>query len=209
MLSDLNRCIRQDANLSAGREAAEFQAAAQKLLTRQFVHVEDFGCRTHYETIRANLSFYEDLFGALGYRLVRDDNAGMVGITTDAPLLRGHLAMDESIFLLALRLAYERAVEGFDIGNGGAAEVECGAVLDQIEAATHRMGPSLSRVREILNTFQSKGIIRFEEKGSDGKDIGITVRPCIRLVTGPDFLALAESYGQPKDRAEAAQESQP
>jgi hypothetical protein len=64
MLIDLETAL--DHPVNRGRELADFQAAADMLLTRQFIYRGDHGCMRVAETILGNRAYFENLMLATG-----------------------------------------------------------------------------------------------------------------------------------------------
>lgn len=192
MLTELKKSLANEQNESW--DAQDFQVAAQRLLKHQFMHVDDYGCRPTYELIRKNLDYFTNLFEAFGFTLVHNDNEAMIGIVSEHPALKSSLKLEESIFLLALRMLYEQAVESYDVGDAGCVEIDSETLLQTIETLTHRTRVPFSRMNEILKNFRSNGLVRLEDCDLEESMIRVFIRPTIRYVTGQDVLTQIKSH---------------
>jgi Domain of unknown function (DUF4194) len=127
MLRDLEKVIDEcDASGGDGEKLEiELRQAAQNLWRAQFLYQTDFGSKAHYELILEHRTYFENLFAALGYRIVggRPNDRFMGLLATDLPA-RQSMKLDESLLLLVLRLYYEEAFKRYEINDNGEIEVE-------------------------------------------------------------------------------------
>ena len=109
MLRDLEKLI-DECDGDGERLEAELRQAAQTLWRVQFLYQSDFGSKVHYDLILAHRAYFENLFAALGYRIVGGrPNDRFLGLLATDPPARQTMKLDESLLLLVLRLYYEEA----------------------------------------------------------------------------------------------------
>src|SRR5260221_8297320 len=127
MLKDLEKLIDEcDASGGDGeRLEVELRQAAQNLWRAQFLYPNDFGSKGSYELFQQHRSYFENLFEAIGYRIVggrpNDRFLGLLAI--DLPP-RQTMKLDESLLLLVLRLYYEEAFRRYEINDDGEIEAD-------------------------------------------------------------------------------------
>src|ERR1041385_1018061 len=108
-LKDLEKLVDEcDASGGDGeRLEIELRQAAQSLWRAQFLYQSDFGSKGHYELILQHRSYFDNLFGALGYRVVGGrPNDHFLGLLASELPPRQSMKLDESLLLLVLRLYY-------------------------------------------------------------------------------------------------------
>jgi hypothetical protein len=204
MLTDLETAL--DHPVNRGRELADFQAAADMLLTRQFIYRGDHGCMRVAETILGNRAYFENLMLATGRRLIVDARIGMVGTV---PLnVRGRrLRLDETLLLLALRFAYG---EGIPSRMDEAAEMATTTeeVVGKLEELSRRQRPEWKRLGEMLDLFEALGFLRqggITEDDNRNRELGL--RPGLLHAVTRDFLDRLEEFAaeaEAKERSAAA-----
>jgi hypothetical protein len=196
MLKDLEKLI-DEADASGGdgeRLEIELRQAAQTLWRVQFLYQSDFGSKAHYDLILEHRAYFENLFAALGYRIVggRPNDRFMGLLATDAPA-RQSMKLDESLLLLVLRLYYEEAFRRYEINDNGEIEVEGETILQVYEERTRRTRPPVTRVHDILTTFKQRGLLRIEDDG-DSRRFTLFLRPALPMVVAEDTLTSLEEY---------------
>ena len=178
-------------------DADDLRRAAMILLERQFIHDDDYGMGTVYRLIVENKAHYHAIFDALGLDIVSRPEEGFVGVLPRG-LTRRRLSGDESVFGVALRMAYERRVEARDVGKQGRVAVLVSDVWDIVEATRQgRQRPmGLGVSRDIVAAYSGRGIISIIEE-LEGGDAAIEIRACIRDAI-PDVVLrrLAVEAGQ-------------
>jgi len=209
MLKDLERIIDQhDSSGSGGEELEkELRHAAQLLWRSQFVYEGDWNSKSAYDLIRRHMAYFENLFDALGYRVVGRPNDRLIGLlAVDAPV-RQSMKLDESLFLLVLRLYYEEALKRFEINEAGEVEVDSETLLSVYEDRTRRSRPGIGRMHEILTGFKQRGLVRYGEQESS-RSFTLYLRPALPMVIGEEALASLEEYlrksGEPGAAAEVS-----
>jgi hypothetical protein len=211
MLRDLEKII-DEADSSGGdgeHLEIELRQAAQQLWRMQFLYQNDWGSKGAYELIQQHKTYFENLFGAIGYRIVggrpADHFLGLLAIELPP---RQSMKLDESLLLLVLRLYYEEAFKRYEISDDGEIEVESETVLQIYEERTHRARPALSRVHEILTAFRQRGLVRVVGQ-DDSRNFTLFLRPALPIVVADDALASLEEYVVRAARGEAPQEEAP
>ncbi|MCL2716725.1 MAG: DUF4194 domain-containing protein [Alphaproteobacteria bacterium] len=194
MLRELSKLI-DDAD-AEGQDGEQLQRAlrqaAQSLWRAQFIYENDWGMKGSYDILRRHMSYFENLFDALGYRLVGRPIDGYVGlIATELPP-RQSMKLEESLLLLVLRMHYEEAFSRFDAGDFGEVEVEAEDILQIYEDRTRRERPAFGRFREILSGFRQRGLVRIEDR--DERNFTLFLRPALPLVVSKDTLQSLEEF---------------
>lgn len=203
MLRDLEKLI-DECDGDGERLEVELRQAAQTLWRVQFLYQNDFGSKVHYDLILAHRAYFENLFAALGYRIVGGrPNDRFLGLLATDPPARQTMKLDESLLLLVLRLYYEEAFKRYEINDNGEIEVDGETILQVYEERTRRTRPPVTRVHDILTTFKQRGLIRIEEQG-DSRRFTLFLRPALPMVVAEDTLASLEEY---LSQAHGAQES--
>ncbi|TWS99842.1 DUF4194 domain-containing protein [Reyranella sp. CPCC 100927] len=196
MLRDLEKIIDEcDANGGDGeRLEVELRQAAQNLWRAQFLYRDDFGSKGSYDLLLEHRAYFENLFGALGYRIVggRPDDRLLGLLATDLPA-RQTMKLDESLVLLVLRLYYEEAFKRYEINDNGEVEVDGETLLQVYEDRTRRIRPLVTRLHEILTGFRQRGLVRVEDQG-DSRSFKLYLRPALPMVVGEETLASLDEF---------------
>lgn len=196
MLKDLEKLIDEcDASGGDGeRMEVELRQAAQNLWRTQFLYRSDFGSKSSFDLILDHRAYFENLFSALGYRLVggrpTDRLLGLLAI--DLPP-RQTMKLDESLLLLVLRLYYEEAFKRYEINDEGEIEVDGETILQVYEERTRRTRPLVTRLHEILNAFRQRGLVRIEDQG-DSRTFTLYLRPALPMVVSEDALKSLDEF---------------
>jgi len=199
MLRDLEKIIDEADSAGGDGEVLErdLRAAAQLLWRSQFLYESDWGAKTAYDLIRRHAPYFENLFEALGYRIVGRPVDHFVGLlAVDVPV-RQSMKLDESLLLLVMRLYYEEALQRFEINEVGEVEVESEVLLEVYEERTRRERPLIGRVREILVGLRQRGLVRVEEH-EDRRSFTLFLRPALPMVVAEDTLASLENFAATK-----------
>ena len=196
MLRDLDKLIEEadSSGEDGGKLEADLRHAAQHLWRSQFLYQNDWGSKTDYELLQRYKTYFENLFSALGYRIVggrpADHFVGLLAI--DLPP-RQKMKLEESLLLLVLRLHYEEAFRRYEMNDAGEIEVEGETILQVYEERTHRIRPPISVVHDILSSFRQRGLLRVAEN-VDNRNFTLFLRPALPIVVGEDMLASLEDY---------------
>jgi hypothetical protein len=195
MLRDLEKII-DDADSSGGNAEElerELRSAAQHLWRSQFLYESDWGAKTAYDLIRRHTAYFENLFDALGYRLVGRPVDRLIGLLAIELPPRQSMKLDESLLLLVMRLYFEEALKRFELNEAGEVEVESETILEVYEERTGRERPLIGRVREILIGFRQHGLVRVDEH-EDRRSFTLFLRPALPMVVAEDAIASLESF---------------
>jgi hypothetical protein len=195
-LKDLEKIL-EECEASGGapeRLEGELRQAAQTLWRAQFLYRSDFGSKTSFDLILEHRAYFENLFEALGYRIVggRMNDAYLGLLAVDLPP-RQTMKLDESLLLLVLRLYYEEAFKKFEMNDAGEIEVEGETICSIYEERAHRSRPTLARLHEILTSFKQRGLLTIAER-EDRKNFTLFLRPALPIVVAEDTLASLEEY---------------
>lgn len=202
-LKDLERILDEFAGSGGDAEQLEIELrqSAQNLWRAQFLYKEDFGSKASYELILQHRAYFENLFEAMGYRIVggrmNDSYLGLLAI--DQPP-RQSMRLDESLLLLVLRLHYAEAFKRFEISDAGEIEVDGENILQLYEERTKRPRPPVTRVHDILTTFRQRGLLRIEGEG-DSRSFRLLLRPALPVVVAEDTLDSLEEFVAKSTRA--------
>lgn len=196
MLKDLEKLI-DDCDASGGdgeRLEVELRQAAQNLWRAQFLYRNDFGSKASYDLILEHRTYFENLFAALGYRLVGGrPNDRLLGLlATDLPP-RQTMKLDESLLLLVLRLYFEEAFKRYEINDDGEIEVDGETILQVYEERTRRPRPLVTRLHELLNNFRQRGLVRVEDQG-DSRTFTLFLRPALPMVVSDESLKSLDEF---------------
>jgi len=195
MLKDLERIlVEQDSSGNDGEELQkELRHAAQLLWRVQFLYEADWASKSAYDLIRRYTPYFENLFDAIGYRVVGRPNDRLIGLLAVYAPARQSMKLDESLLLLVLRLYYEEALKRFEINEAGEVEVDSETLLSVYEDRTRRSRPGIGRMHEILTTFKQRGLVRYGEQESS-RSFTLYLRPALPMVIGEETLASLEEY---------------
>ena len=194
VLTDLSETLESRRNSSAGYEATDFSAAADRLLVQQCVFRDDWGCQKHYEIVVRNIDYFTDLMSAVGRTLMVDERERMLTIVPAHPTGRAILQNDETILLLVLRSVFERGVSDFGQGDDGEVETGSDEILDRYEPMSGRPRPAWSRAYEMLRSFDRRRFVRITEPEGGIYSCRVVIRPAIRHVTGEDWMGRLEEW---------------
>ena len=194
MLRELSKII-DDAD-AEGQDGEQLQRAlrqaAQTLWRAQFIYQNDWGMKGSYDILRRHIGYFENLFDALGYRLVGRPIDGYIGLIAAELPPRQSMKLEESLLLLVLRMHYEEAFTRFEAGDFGEVEVESEDILQIYEDRTRRERPAFGRVREILSGFRQRGLLRIEDR--DERNFTLFLRPALPLVVSKETLQSLEEF---------------
>jgi len=211
MLRDLEKIVDEANEVDGSSEDLEraLRSAAQHLWRAQFLYETDWGVKEAYDLIRKYGTYYENLFDALGYRLIGRPVDRYVGLIARELPPRQSMKLDETLLLLVMRLHYEEALKKFEINEAGEVEVDSETILELYEERTHRERPLISRIREILISFRQRGLVRVEDQG-DRRSFILFLRPALPVVVAEGTLAALEAFvARGSNLAAPPEEAQP
>lgn len=179
--------------------ADELTTALQVLLVHQCIYASTTGIGRTYDVIRANQTFFEKYFGALGFDLVVSQRDQMIALRVPVPQSGqrrydrrfARLRKDETLVLLALKLAYEEGIKAHEIGAGGipgAVEISTNDIVDKLIAAAKTDAPDERRLLEILAGFRRKGIVQLGETDRVERVTPVTIMPGVEIVAPEGYV---------------------
>jgi hypothetical protein len=95
------------------------------------------------------------------------------------------LRKDETLVLLALRLAYEEGLRDHRVSTDGTVECTTDDIADAIRSAARSEPPDEARLIEILRLFARKGALRLGERDRAERVTPLMVMPGITVLS-PD-----------------------
>lgn len=199
MLRELNKVVEE-----SGKDAQEFQQAANYLLAHQFVSAYKHGQRKYFLLIETYQSYFSVLFEALGMNLYVNENERLVGLLPIEREAFVRLKTDETLFLLVLRQIYEEKVENFEVDNGFVA-TNTHTILERYAHLVQRELPSETRFKDIITLLSRHGaLIRGKAYEDESKNVAIHITPVVRLVVTEAYLRQLESFNgiDPEDEPE-------
>ncbi len=168
----------------------ELIRALQVLLKSQCVYAGSPGIGRSYEIARHYAPFFQAYFACLGYGFEVSHRDQMVflrlppdGVRHDGQSER--LRKDETLVLLALRLAYEEGLRAHRVTTEGVVECTTDDIAESIRTATRSDPPEETRLLEILRLFSRKGALRLGERDKAEKLTPLMVLPGISVLS-PD-----------------------
>jgi hypothetical protein len=184
MLSEFEAIVgKATSNSMQAALEADLRSTARALIERQFIFAEDFHGARRFETIKKNKRYFSDLFDAMGFDLVLNEREQMVGLTSQEGVAQRRMSINETLFLLSVRVIYEERVRDFLLGEGGRAKSSMAELWGIIEERAGRSRPTATQCRRIAEGLAKNGLIKLAETLPDG-DTAIEIRPSIiRAVT--------------------------
>ena len=168
----------------------ELTRALQVLLKSQCVYSGTPGIGRTYDLARHYAPFFQGYFACLGYGFEVSHRDRMVflrvppdGVRHDAQSER--LRKDETLVLLAVRLAYEEGLREHRVTTEGVVECTTDDIAESIRTATRSDPPEETRLLEILRLFSRKGALRLGERDKTEKLTPLMVLPGIAVLS-PD-----------------------
>lgn len=206
MLVELEEIVGRAEGSARERLDVDLRTAAKSLLERQFIFSDDFQGRRKYELIRSHRAYFVSLFDAMGFDLVVDEREQMAGIVSQSGAVARRMSLNESLFLVALRVVYEERVKSFDMKEGGRCDTTLAEVWSLIEERAQRERPSAPKCRAIAEAFARNGIVRIVDTLSDG-DLALEIRPVIARAASAETAQAIERYAAAKGQADEANEA--
>ena len=189
MLNELRRLLEKHEGLTE----SDVRGAANALLMQQFLYLDNDRQLTDYRLVTRHIDYYRDLFDALGWQLVVDNDFGYVGILPSDEESYLSLTLEETLFLFTVAQMFEEGIEARQTQNGRV-HVSSEDVLARFESLTHRERPKLTDFREILKLLQRHGLIDREEEDPVTRLPHLALLPALRQVAGGHILDRLEAY---------------
>ncbi|GEP08722.1 DUF4194 domain-containing protein [Methylobacterium gnaphalii] len=182
---------------SPGEE--DLTRALQALLKIQVIYAETPGIGRSYELARHYAPFFRDYFACLGYEFEVSHRDQMVflrvppeGARHDAPAER--LRKDETLVLLALRLAYEEGLRDHRVTTDGVVECTTDDIAEAIRTAARSDPPEETRLTEILRLFARKGAVRLGERDRPERVTPLMVLPGIAILSPDAWMDQVQAW---------------
>jgi len=189
MLNELRRLLDKHDDLSED----DLRGAANALLTQQFLYLENDRQLPQYRIITQHIDYFNDLFDALGWQLLVDNDFGYVGILPSDEESYLPLNLEQTLFLFIARLMFEDGVETRQTQNGRV-YVSSEDLLTRYESLTHRIRPKANDYRDILKLFQYHGLVVREEDDPVTRLPRLALLPALRQVAGDHIMERLEGY---------------
>jgi hypothetical protein len=178
MLAELGEIIgRAPAAARDGLER-DIRGAARALLERQFIFADDHQGQRRWETVRRHREVLADIFDILGFDLFVDEREQSAGLVSQSGAAMRRMGLNETLFLIGLRVIYEQRLRGFSLKEGGRCETTLAEAWALIEERTGRARPSHARCGQIAEAFRRNGLVREAGTAPDG-DLILEIRPVI------------------------------
>lgn len=184
----------------------ELTRALQVLLKNQCVYSATPGIGRTYDLARHYAPFFQGYFACLGYAFEVSHRDQMVflkvppdGVRHDAQAER--LRKDETLVLLALRLAYEEGLRDHRVTTDGVVECTTDDLAESIRTATRSDPPEETRLLEILRLFSRKGALRLGERDKSEKLTPLMVLPGIAVLSPDAWMEHVRAWASAGDEA--------
>lgn len=189
MLGDLEKALTRNEK----QTEYDFVHAANLLLTHQFIYADKPSQRDIYFLVSENISYFRNLFEAIGWSLVYQPDEAYLGVLPQNEERVMRLKLDESLLLLCLRQVYEQKLESFEV-ESGKAFTTTDDLLSLFSSLTGKEIPNETRLKEILSLFSRHGLIeRGRAAETDPKNIPFGIYPTVRQVVVEDYIRQLET----------------
>jgi len=174
-------------------EKDDIEIAIQALLTHQIIYPDTSSLRRDiYDLIRQHSRFFERYFSAMGVGLTIEQSTGMIA------LVRGRnrygwqfnrLKKDETLIMLALRLALDEGLRAGQMDELGRVETNTDEIFDRIRSLAKVEPPGETRLEEILKWLRKRGAVLLHDSDRIERVTPLTVLPGIRIMVDDEFAA--------------------
>lgn len=186
-------------------EPDSVRGVVQMILSRQFLYADSRMTRKSYALAKAHWRDIEAIITLLGFRPIRDDRVGIIGIglrpmadpetgELGSPPREQMIGVQQTCLLLTLRHLYDvRRSAGEtdeDAGRAGAVVVTATEIDAAIVAvAPRRRYQTITKLRSDLDDLRRQGLV--EDLGdADNGDMLVQILPAIALVLERDQIDL-------------------
>ena len=176
----------------------DIEIAIQALLTHQIVYPDTSLLRRDvYDLIRRHSTFFERYFSAMGVGLTIEPTTGMIA------LVRGRnrygwqftrLKKDETLTMLALRLALDDGLRAGLMDNMGRVETNTDEIFDRIRTLAKVEPPPQQRLEEILRWLRKRGAVLLHEPDRFERVTPLTILPGIRILVDDEFARTVREW---------------
>lgn len=169
----------------------EFESASSVLLNRQFIWVDGFGQKKQYDLVNRFFDYFETLFDAFGFNLVRDYKYGYVGIVPrhGVPMMR---KLDTLLLLLLVKMHDEQSRKACT--ERGRSTPCLAVLLDLYEQLTGLEKPSRGDFLASIKRIARHGVIHIGDVDEQYNLPTIVVTPAITQLVTPDFIAKLDAF---------------
>jgi len=185
---------------SRAPDEAELTRALQVLLKTQVIYSATPGVGRSYELARHYAPFFQSYFACLGYAFEVSHRDQMVflrlppdGVRHD--MVSERLRKDETLVLLALRLAYEEGLRDHRVTTDGVVECTTDDIADSLRSAARSEPPAEDRLIEILRLFSRRGAVRLGERDRTERITPLAVLPGIAVIAPDTWLDRIRAWG--------------
>jgi hypothetical protein len=189
MLNELRRLLEKHVALTE----ADLRNAANALLTQQFLYLENDRQLPHYRLVTQHIEYYRDLFDALGWKLLVDNDFGYVGILPSDEESYQPLSLEETLLLFIAAQMFEEGVEARQTRNGRV-YISSEDMLARYESLTRRDRPKITDFRDTLKLLQRHGLVFKEDDDPVTKLPRLALLPALRQIAGERIMTRLESY---------------
>jgi SAM-dependent methyltransferase len=176
----------------------DIEIAIQALLTHQIVYPDTSLLRRDvYDLIRRHSTFFERYFNAMGVGLSIEPTTGMIA------LVRGRnrygwqftrLKKDETLTMLALRLALDDGLRAGLMDDMGRVETNTDEIFDRIRTLAKVEPPPQQRLEEILRWLRKRGAVLLHEPDRFERVTPLTILPGIRILVDDEFARTVREW---------------
>jgi hypothetical protein len=174
-------------------EKHEIEIAIQALLTHQIVYPDTSLLRRDtYDLIRRHNTFFERYFNAMGMSLTIEPSTGMIALVRGSNRYGwqfNRLKKDETLTMLALRLALDEGMRAGLMDDTGRVETNTDEIFDRIRTLAKVAPPGESRLEEILKWLRKRGAVMVHDPDRLERVTPVTVLPGIRILVDDEFAA--------------------
>lgn len=186
----------------------DIQIALQAIQAHQILYEDTHGAAKAYRVIRDHKTFFEKYFDAAGRQLVVDRREGLVAIMpgpVNYAWRDARLPKEETMVLLSLRYMLEAGFKAGQMTESGRVEATTDDLHDAIKTITGTEPPVEGRMREILQEFRRRGLVRVGERDPSERLTPIVVLPGVRLICNDEFTRYVVAWAEtnPEAREEA------
>lgn len=191
----------------------ELIRCVQTLMSRQCLYQREVRYARSFRIIAspAYQDFFRKYFAVMGLELVHDQRAGMIALKVPAGAKRidwqaSRLKKDETLVLLALRLAYEEGFHDKRMGDDGEVDISTDDLLEKLEVVA---GATMeeTRLTEILSLLKKHGVLSLGERDPVDRVRPLTILPGIEIVVPQTYAEHIKDWaGEAADGAAASGE---
>lgn len=216
-LVDLTRLVEKAEDYKHGYgkpqppDEEEVARCIQALLQRQCIYPH----QRRYSRVHEILSteeyqgFFRKYFAAMGLEFYWDHRSRMVALRVPRMDKKrfeyqpARLSKEETIVLLALKLAYEEGFQKNEMGTRGEVEITTDDLVDKIDAVAG-VGIEEKTLREALTRFKGKGVCELGELDRQERVQPVTILPGVEVAWPEYYSELVANWAEEHRLAEEA-----